>query len=91
MDKRSNTITLQKTLKEGLRRCVYRRWVVEVKGTVLITKTTDLERMYRGNTPYPIGQAKMIRRTYLSRALAEAGLHKAKQRRLTTGYRSCVG
>ena len=91
MTRAPTKVRLQKTLKEGLRRCVYRRWEAAVKGKVLITKTTDLERMYRGNTPYPIGQAKMIRRTYLSRALAEAGLHKAKQRRLTTGYRSCVG
>lgn len=43
-------VRLQKTLKEGLRRCVYRRWEAEVKDNVLITKTTDLERMYRGNT-----------------------------------------
>lgn len=35
-------IRLQKTLKQSLRRCVYRRWEAEVKGTVLITKTTDL-------------------------------------------------
>ncbi len=47
-------VRLQKTLKEGLRRCVYRRWEAEVRGKVLIIKTTDLERMYRGNTPYPI-------------------------------------
>jgi hypothetical protein len=37
-------IRLQKTLKEGLRRCVYRRWEATVKGAVLITKTTELER-----------------------------------------------
>ena len=84
-------VCLQKTLKEGLRRCVYRRWEAELKGNVLTTKTTELERMYRGNTPYPIGQPKMNRRIYLSRALAEAGFHKAKLRRLTTGYRSCAG
>jgi hypothetical protein len=84
-------VRLQKTLKEGLRRCVYRRWEAEVKGKVLVTKTTELERMYRGNTPYPIGQAKMTHRIYLSRTLAEAGFHKAKLRRLTTGYRSCAG
>lgn len=83
-------VRLQKTLKEGLRRCVYRRWEATIKGKALITKTTELERMYRGNTPYPIGKPKMNRRTYLSRALAEAGFHKAKLRRLTTGYRPCA-
>lgn len=84
-------IRLQKTLKEGLRRSVYRRWEAEVKGKVLITKTTDLERMYRGNTPYPISRAKVTRRTYPCRALSKANFHKAKLRRLTTGYRPFVG
>jgi hypothetical protein len=88
MDKRSNTITLQKTLKEGLRRCVYRRWVVEVKGTVLITKTTDLERMYRGNTPYPMSRPKVSRQTYASAALAKTALQRARARRQADGYRS---
>jgi len=30
-------VRLQKTLKEGLRRCVYRRREAQVKGSVLIT------------------------------------------------------
>lgn len=38
-------ICLQKSVKEGLRRCVYRRWEAAVKGKVLTTQTTDLERM----------------------------------------------
>jgi len=80
-------VRLQKTLKEGLRRCVYRRWEATVKGTVLITKTTDLERMYRGNTPYPIGKPKFRRKAYPSRNLAEASMLLAKQRRLASGYR----
>lgn len=84
-------VRLQKTLKQSLRRCVYRRWEAEVQGKALITKTTELERMYRGNTPYPIGKPKVTRRIYLSRTLADAGLLKAKARRLTTGYRSCAG
>ena len=84
-------VRLVLTLKQSVRRCLYRRWEGQVIGREVRTKTTELERMYRGNTPYPIGQAKMIRRTYLSRAVAEAGFHKAKLRRLTTGYRSCVG
>jgi len=51
-------VCLQITLKQGLRRCVYRRWEAAVKGAVLITKTTDLERMYRGNTPCPIAKPR---------------------------------
>jgi hypothetical protein len=79
---------LQKTLKEGLRRCVYRRWEASVKGAMLITKTTDLERMYRGNTPYPIGKPKVTRRTYGSPALAKSALQRALIRRRDEGYRA---
>ncbi len=80
------SIRLQKTLKEGLRRCVYRRWEAEVKGRVLTTKTTNLERMYRGNTPYPIGLAKETRQTFASIASAVAALLKKCQRRRKDGY-----
>ncbi len=74
-------VRLQKTLKEGLRRCVYRRWEATIIGTVLITKTTELERMYRGNTPYPIGKPKVTRQVYSSNRLAkEAGLRMATSR-----------
>jgi len=81
-------VCLQKTLKEGLRRCVYRRWEAAVKGTVLITKTTDLERMYRGNTPYPVGK---VRRTYLTYAgctLAKKALQAMVARRHKQDYLS---
>lgn len=80
-------VCLQKPLKEGLRRCVYRRWEAEVKGTVLITKTTDLERMYRGNTPYPVGKPKITRRTYGSPSLAKQAQQCAHERRKSVGYR----
>ena len=81
-------VRLQKTLKEGLRRCVYRRWEAEVKGRVLITKTTDLERMYRGNTPYPIGTAKVTRRTYGSHGHANEACRRLAQTRMRLGYRA---
>ena len=80
-------IRLQKTLKEGLRRCVYRRWQAEVKGNVLITKTTDLERMYRGNTPYPIGRAKINRRSFASAQLARRAHERGLAYRLKAGFR----
>ena len=80
-------VSLQKTLKEGPRRCVYRRWEASVKGAVLITQTTDLERMYRGNTPYPIGKPKVIRRTYGSPSLAKLALQRAHERRKAARYR----
>ena len=82
-------VSLQKTLKEGLRRCVYRRWEAEVKGSALITKTTDLERMYRGNTPYPVGKPKVTRRAYGSPSLAKLALQRAHERRKAGAYREC--
>jgi hypothetical protein len=81
-----NKIRLQKTLKEGLRRCVYRRWEAEAKGKVLITKTTELERMYRGNTPYPIAKPSVRSYSYPTRAKALAALGSAIRRRRSQGY-----
>jgi hypothetical protein len=81
-------VRLQKTLKAGLRRCVYRRWEGEVKGTILITKTTNLERMYRGNTPYPKGLIKQTNRAFASSADALSALHLACERRRKIGYRA---
>jgi hypothetical protein len=79
-------VRLQKTLKEGMRRCVYRRWEATVKGTVLIAQTTELERMYRGNTPYPIGNPKISLRKFAAPRLARAALESAVSRRLAVGY-----
>ena len=79
-------VRLQKTLKEGLRRCVYRRWEAEVKGRVLTTKTTDLERMYRGNTPYPLGAGTTRRRVFADNAAAKVNVEAAIKRRKQTGY-----
>ena len=62
-------VRLQKTLKEGMRRCVYRRWEAEVKGSMLLTWTWELERLYRGNTPYPFRPIKKVCRTYPSRPI----------------------
>jgi hypothetical protein len=81
-------VRLQKTLKEGLRRCVYRRWEATIKGAVLITTTTELERMYRGNTPYPMGKAKGTRRGYDSPSQARSALQRALIRRKAEGYRA---
>jgi len=79
-------IRLQKALKEGLRRCVYRRWEAEVKGNVLITKTTELERMYRGNTPYPTGKPRTRILQYQTKAASLAALGSAIRRRHRQGY-----
>ena len=79
-------ICLQKTIKEGLRRCVYRRWQAEVKGNVLITKTTDLERLYRGNTPYPTTKPRRRILRYQTKAASLAALGLATRRRYRQGY-----
>jgi hypothetical protein len=79
-------IRLQKTLKEGLRRCVYRRWEAEVQGLSVCARTIDLERMYRGNTPYPTGPAQQYRRNYGTREQALAALARASARRKLAGY-----
>ncbi len=81
-------VRLQKTLKEGLRRCVYRRWEATVKGAVLITKTTELERMYRGNTRYPVGKPKVTRRAYSSNRLAKEAGQRMATSRARLGYRA---
>jgi hypothetical protein len=81
-------VRLEKTLKEGLRRCVYRRWEATVKGAVLITKTTELERMYRGNTPYPVGKPKVTRRAYSSNRLAKEAGQRMATIRARLGYRA---
>ena len=80
-------IRLQKTLKQSLRRCVYRRWEAEVKGTVLITKTTDLERLYRGNTPYPVGPGTIRRFIGATRYAALAKMECLTALRLKAGFR----
>ena len=88
MSRKPAKVHLQKTLKEALRRCVYRRWEAEVKGKSLITKTTELERMYRGNTPYPIGKPRPNRRVYPNGRLAQQALRAQTQRRSALGYRA---
>jgi len=87
MSRKPAKVRLQKTLKEALRRCVYRRWEAEVKGKSLITKTTDLERMYRGNTPYPIGKPRLNQRVYPNGRRAQQALRAQTQRRSALGYR----
>jgi hypothetical protein len=79
-------VCLQKTLKEGLRRCVYRRWEATVKGKVLITKTTELERLYRGNTTYPTKVAQVHRLVFSKAIDARSSMAAMVQRRLSAGY-----
>lgn len=86
MSRAPTKVRLQKTLKDGLRRCVYRRWEAEVKGNVLITKTTDLERLYRGNTPYPTTKPRRRILRYQTKAASVAALDSAIRRRHRQGY-----
>jgi hypothetical protein len=83
-------VRLQKTLKEGLRRCFYRRWEATVKGAVLITRTTNLERLYRGNTPYPTGINRYTRTSFPTHADAIAALSKRLKAKCAQGYGRCA-
>ena len=82
------TVRLVITLKQSVRRCLYRRWEGQVVGRVLRTKTVHLERMYRGNTPYPIGKIRQASRTYLTRSAALQALKMMAARRKALGYRT---
>lgn len=81
-------VRLVLTLKQSVRRCLYRRWEGLVVGRMLRTKTLDLERMYRGNTPYPIGKIRQATRTYPTRVGATQALKIMVARRKALGYRS---
>lgn len=74
------------TLKQSVRRCLYRRWEGQVVGREIRTRTVDLERMYRGNTPYPIGKVRQTTRSYPSREEAFRALEAATARRRHSGY-----
>ena len=76
------------TLKQSVRRCLYRRWEGQVVGRVLRTKTVDLERMYRGNTPSPIGKVRQVSRAYPTVPEAKRALELMLVRRKALGYRS---
>ena len=75
------------TLKQSVRRCLYRRWEGQVVGREVRTKTVELERMYRGNTPYPIGKVRKTGKFYASRAEASCALKVMAARRRARGYR----
>jgi len=81
-------IRLAITLKQSIRRCLYRRWEGEVVGREVRTKTVDLERMYRGNTPYPIGKIRRTAKGYASRKEATSALNSMEVRRRALGYQS---
>ena len=76
------------TLKQSVRRCLYRRWEGQVVGRVLRTTTVDLERMYRGTTPYPIGKVRRTTQAYPTRPEATQALKMLSARRKALGYRS---
>jgi len=81
-------LCLLKTLKEGLRRCIYRRWDAEVNGKTLITRSTELERMFRGNTPYPIAISKPSKTNFRTRREAVEALRKMLLIKRKEGFRT---
>ena len=83
----SMPVRLILTLKQSVRRCLYRRWEGQLEGRVLKTKTVDLERLYRGNTPYPIGEVRRTTKLYASKPEATHALKLMCSRRRSQGYR----
>lgn len=81
-------VRLVLTLKQSIRRCVYRRWEGQVVGREARTVTVNLERMYRGNTPCPIGKVRQTARTYPTRVRATEALMMMAARRKALGYRT---
>jgi hypothetical protein len=81
-------VRLVLTLKQSVRRCLYRRWECQVVGREVRTKTVDLERMYRGNTPYPIGKSRRTAKAYATHREAARALKLRVARRKAIGYRS---
>lgn len=81
-------VQLVLALKHSVRRCRYRRWEGQVVGRELRTKTVELERMYRGNTPYPVGKVRMATRTYPTKTQAIQALSLMVGRRKALGYRA---
>jgi len=81
------SVRLVITLKQSIRRCLYRRWEGQAVGRELRTKTVDLERLYRGNTPYPIGRVRQTTKLYASKPEATHALKLMCSRRRSQGYR----
>ena len=79
-------VRLQTILKEGLRRCIYRRWEAVVSGKVLRARTIDLERMYLGNTPYPIAKSPLTEARFPTAGGRLAALRRRIAARLAQGY-----
>ena len=79
-------VRLVVTLKQSVRRCLYRRWEGQVVGREVRTRTVDLERMYRGNTPYPIGKVRRTAKVYPARKEAFKALERMTARRQRLGY-----
>lgn len=79
-------ICLQKTLSHGPRRCTYRRWEAAITQATVSTQIKQLERLYRGNTPYPVATRPIRQRTYPTSAQAKAALASRIRRLLALGY-----
>ena len=80
-------IRLQKTLTKGQRRCTYRRWEASISQATLSTQIKELERLYRGNPPYPVESQLIRSRVYPTVAHAKAALQVRVRRLLALGYR----
>ncbi len=79
-------ITLVKAIKVSQRRSTYRRWEAKIFGRSIILRVIALERLYRGNTPYPIGKAKISEKRFATTALAQVALRHVLRSKTRRGY-----
>jgi hypothetical protein len=83
---KKRTISLQKTERKSLRRCLYSRWDANQCGRFVVSKNTKLQRMYRGNTLYPIKPPRYRCFSYATAAIAKVRLNGMIAYRLNMGY-----
>ena len=79
---------LIKKVKNGLRRCLSLEWKAKISGKAVVISETQLETMYKGNTPYPIAGTKIRTRTYSDQAEARLALELLAKMKSKEGYRS---
>ena len=86
MRQRVSKITLVKAIKVSVRRCTYRRWEAKIFEASIFLRVITLERLYRGNTPYPIGKPSISEKTFETTAHAQAGLRRMMLSKTRRGY-----
>ena len=83
---KKRSISLQKTERKSLRRCLYSRWDAKQCGSSVVSRNTKFQRMYRGNTLYPIKPPRYRCLSYATATIAKIRLKGMITYRLSMGY-----